>query len=330
MLLSNDNIIGENKMNSQIELHMEPRRTMSWEEFAAVAQRASVALDGIVRGGPRYDEKKLIANFDHHDGVVREATMSTCMQVYYAIKGGMMRRFAEDSEKVHVWMNDTDQDSALAFMLLDHYKMFEGAASNPAVSRLLEITNRLDITAGGFPMNLNAKVVKQRNWLFAPYTELRKSGNLASASAEVLRDNLEAMNARFEQFLMGGAEEIGADTRHEILHKSSQGYWLVNEIGGTDAREFLFSKGMDAYISVVAKRPDGARVITVGRRSRYIPFPVNELFEVYNEAEGLSRENGWNGSDIVGGSPRRTGTRLTDNQIVELTDRYLSSGGKSQ
>ena len=63
---------------------------MSWAEFLGEAPARSIALDGIVSGGPRWDEQQLKANFDHHEGVVREATMSTSMQVFFAIKGGLM------------------------------------------------------------------------------------------------------------------------------------------------------------------------------------------------------------------------------------------------
>lgn len=298
---------------------------MPWEEFTQQAPQSSVALDGVVLGGPRYDENKLHLNLDHHDGVVREATMATCMQALYAIKGGMMKRFLSGSKdgKVHIFMNDTDQDSTLAYLLLAHSEQFEGIASNPLVNRLLELTNRADITGGGFPMKINDQVVKQRNWLFQPYTGLRKSGKLAQANAEMLRDNLEAMERRFEKFLMGQSEEIDSDTRHEILYKSPFGWWLVDEIGGTDAREYLFSQGMDAFLSIVATRPDGARVITAGRRSRYVPYPVRELYGVYNEAEGLPADKGWNGSDIVGGSSRQFGSKLTNPRLIELTDTHL-------
>ncbi|MDP3881351.1 MAG: hypothetical protein Q8Q31_00540 [Nanoarchaeota archaeon] len=313
-------------MDSHIDLQMKPRESIGWDKFLAETPKASIALDGYVLGGPNWDERTLHVNFDHHDNVIREATMSTCMQVYYAIKGGFMKRFLAGSEdgKVHVFMNDTDQDSTLAYLLLNNHKLFEGTASNPAVNRMLELINRADITGGGFPMNIRAKVVRQRNWLFQPYTSLRKSGKLAVADAGMLRDNIGSMEERFAKFLMGEAGEVEPDLRHEILYQSPHGWWLVNEIGGTDAREYLFSTGMDAFIAIVATRPDGRRVSTVGRRTRYVDYPVPELYPVYNKLEGLTLETGWNGSDIVGGSSRSLGTALTNEQLISSTDSHLA------
>lgn len=78
-----------------IEIVILPRKSMTWQEFLASTPERSIALDGVVRGGPAWDEKTLHANFDHHDGVVREATMSTAMQVLFAIKGGLMDRMGK-------------------------------------------------------------------------------------------------------------------------------------------------------------------------------------------------------------------------------------------
>lgn len=69
-------------------LQVRPRQTMTWAQFLSETPERSIALDGAVSGGPAWDEKTLHVNFDHHDGVVREATMSTAMQVLFAIKGG--------------------------------------------------------------------------------------------------------------------------------------------------------------------------------------------------------------------------------------------------
>jgi hypothetical protein len=296
---------------------------MTWKEFLKNTPPRSIALDGVVRGGPNYDHETRHINFDHHDGVVREATMSTAMQVYFAIKGGLMEAFAV-SEKVDasVFLNDTDQDTALAIWHLLHYKLFEGTKSIPTMSRLLALDDRWDITGGAFPMNLDDQLVRQHTWVFQPYTKLRKSGALSQAGEEVLLDNLEAVLGRLNRYMMGQAEEVELDTRHEILHDCSQ-YKIVDEIGGNEARYFLFSRGMNAFVSIVARRNDRRFVYTIGRRSRYIQFPVKQLYDDLNAAEGLERNNGWNGSDIIGGSSRLNGSDLSWQQIRDIVDRRL-------
>ena len=298
---------------------------MSKDEFIATTPRFSIALDGAVLGGPWFDPETMHINFDHHDCVNREATMSTAMQVYFAIKGGLMKAFLEGAQRL-IHVNDTDQDTAFAVWLLLNYKKFEGNQSIPSINRLLALNDRWDITGGAFPMNLSDSLVMQHNWVFRPYTDLRKSGALAQASEAVMRDNLEAVMSRLNSFLMGEAEVVALDTRHTILHDSPQ-YRIVHEIGGNEARYYLFNHGMDAFISLVTTRPDGRSVWSIGRRSQYIPFPVEKLYDDFNTAEGFTRENGWNGSTIVGGSSRMNGSILTWQQLRDITDARLRSEG---
>ena len=309
---------------SPFSLEVLPRVSMSWEEFLAKTPLRSVALDGVVRGGPNYDPSTRHLNFDHHDNVVREATMSTAMQVFFAIKGGLVEALTVNGQvDATIYINDTDQDTAFAVWLLLNYKKFEGAQSIPHINRLLALDDRWDITGGAFPMNLDDKLIRQHTWVFKPYADLRRSGGLASATVEVMLDNLEAVLGRLNRYLMGQGEEVVLDTRHRILY-DSPGFKIVDEIGGNEARYYLFSKGMNAFISLVATRTDGRFVYTVGRRSRYTDFPVPKLYDDFNKAEGLTRETGWNGSDIIGGSSRALGSGLAWDKLRDITLERLS------
>lgn len=187
-----------------------------------------------------------------------------------------------------------------------HHRLFEGTGSIPAISRLLGLNDKLDITAGSFPLNIDERLQRQHLWVFQPYTDLRKSGGLIGANEAMLRDNLDATLARLSKFQMGEAEEVEPDERHEILYDGHI-FKVINEIGGTDARRLLFNRGLTAYLSVIGSREvEGRRVssYTVGRRSRYITaMPVGpELYRRLNEAEGAPEGSPlWGGSDIVGG-----------------------------
>lgn len=247
--------------------------------------------------------------------------MSTSRQTLFAIKGGLMRTFGGDTCRIYI--NDTDQDTALAVWLLLNHKLFEKTGSIPVINRLLELDDRWDITGGAFPVNLSDQLVCQHNWIFEPYTDLRKSGQLATGNEAVLLSNLEAVLARITQYQMGQGGEKELDTRHTILFDDPR-FKIVDEIGGNEARYYLFSQGMDAFVSLIARRPDGRFVYTVGRRSRYIPFPVKKLYSVFNEAEGITGEKGWNGSDIIGGSPRETGSGLLWEKLRDLILQVLA------
>jgi hypothetical protein len=311
---------------SRFNLIVEPRNSISWENFKKNYPPFSIALDGFVNDAPNYDEHTKHINFDHHHGVVREATMATADQVYMAVKGGLFQSFRnEDGPFANIYVNDPDQDTCLAVFILLNHEMFEGISSIPHFNRLLNLDSKFDITGGAFPVNLRDELLESHAWVFQPYTDLRISGKLSSADENIMRDCIEAVCARIMKFILGESGKLKLDTRHNILNKSSAlpGLMLVEEIGGNSARYHLFSLGMNAFISVVAKRPDGKYVYSIGRRSRYIPFPVKELFDVLNSEEGLSRENGWGGSDIIGGSSRSLGSSLEPEKVFEIVENYL-------
>ena len=310
---------------SKIDLVIKPRATLDWQAFAREASPRSIALDGIVTGGPRWDEKALLLNLDHHDGCVREATMSTSKQALFAIKGGVMKRFGGEAT---LWVNDPDQDTSLATWLLMHHKQFEGEQSHPIINRLLELTDRWDITGGAYPTALDDALLETHAWVFDPYQSLRVSGALATADEGIMRSSFEAVHARLSACLLGQAGSKPLRTEATVLHDSPHGYKVVDELGGNEARYRLFSEGMDAFVSLVARLPDGGFVYSIGRRSQYVRFPLQEIFFALNVAEprrgGFTVPGpGWGGSTIIGGSPRDGGSRLTWEQIVEVIDGVM-------
>lgn len=312
-------------MESTFEIHVLPRQVMTRDEFLSQTPHCSIALDGVVNGGPFFDPSTMHRNFDHHDNVVRDATMSTAKQVFMAIKGGLMKSFRQDGRAhAHIYINDTDQDTSLAVWLLLNYTLFEGTQSVPVISRILDLTDKWDITGGSFPQNLKEEVVRQHNWIFQPYTNLRKSGRLAVADADVMRDNLDAVMLRLSKAMMGEAGEVDLDTRHEILFDHPV-FKIVDEIGGNEARYYLYSQGMTAFVSIVTRREDGMTVYSIGKSSSYIPFPVMRIFEKLNKVEATKRglemmpeADRWNGSDLVGGSPRASASILTWEEVRDV------------
>jgi len=303
---------------------------MTWDEFVLETPERSIALDGAVTGGPRWDETTLHVNFDHHDGVVREATMSTAMQVLFAIKGGLMERMGSD---YNVYVNDPDQDTSFAVWLLQHHKQFTGVQSHPIINRLLALNDRWDITGGAFPMSLDDSLVRQHCWVFSPYTDMRKSGELASAS-EGIRSCIMACCENLTAAFLGQAQEKMLDTRYEILHASDR-FKIIDEIGGNEARYHLFAHGMldNGYVSLVARRHDGRFVYTIGRKSQYVDFPVKKLYAALTAAErefavfGSSeiKTSPWGGSDLIGGSNREFGSGLTWEQVIDIIKKELGA-----
>jgi hypothetical protein len=308
-------------MNTQIII--EPGKQVSWEEFNSTKLN-SIALDGYVTDGPKWDETKLNANFDHHNGVVREATMSTAMQIYFAIKGGLMERY--ENSTLNIYINDVDQDTTMAIWLIKNYKLFTGTNSVPHVNRIMSLNDKMDITGGAFPISINDNVYFQHCWIFQPYTELRTSGNIAKGDKQVFENCLEAIMSRLDKLLMGMAGEYKPKADYQIL-KSTDDLIVIDEtLGGIEARHYLFAHDMikKSYLSIIAKKDDGSFVYTIGKKSRYIKLPLKEIFSKLNELEEtLNGSNCWGGSDIIGGSPRATGSRLSWQTISDTIESCL-------
>ena len=115
-----------------------------------------------------------------------------------------------------------------------------------------------------------------------------------------------------------------AESSEPVLAR--HGFEIVDEIGGNEARCHLFSLGhlWRGYVSIVARKPDGRIVYTVGKPSEHVEFPAPEIRDALNAAEGLSRANGWNGSDIVFGSSRE-GSVMPWTQVRDVVESVLDA-----
>jgi len=74
-----------------VKLHILPRVVTTWKEFVETHPIRSIALDGYVKGEPRFNREGTHVNFNHHEDVNRLATRCTASQVSMAIMGGLLR-----------------------------------------------------------------------------------------------------------------------------------------------------------------------------------------------------------------------------------------------
>ncbi len=268
-----------------------PREVVTWPNFCDGKNHA-IALDGYVAGGPEWDSRLKLVNFDHHDGVVREATMSSAKQVYFAIKSGFCSWVGPTCD---VYVNDIDQDTAMAIWLLQNHHVFEGGASVPTVSRILELNDRFDITGGAFPMNLSDSVYGTHCWIFEPYTNARRKGAIAKADAADMTVILDAICKRITSLMMNQAGSVMPDVAVNVLHQGQRLIVLDETEGGIESRHLAFAQNLitGVYLSIVAKREDGRFVYTLGKRSRYVDFDMKFAFTELSTADGFRYPRGW-------------------------------------
>ena len=96
-------------MEPEIKLHVRPGVVYSWDHFRQTHPPNSIAIDGYVDGPAAFDPTGPFANFDHHSGVNRLATRSTCGQILVAIPLGLFETFQVGGRPVaNLFVNDCD------------------------------------------------------------------------------------------------------------------------------------------------------------------------------------------------------------------------------
>lgn len=310
-----------------IRLIVHPGEVVSWDEFKRFPPY-SIAMDGFCRGPPRSSPDGLRLNLNHHEGVDRVATRSSCDQALVNVKLGLYRTFQKGGEPTaDVYVNDCDQDIGLGTYILCHSEH----ADRPKLKQLVRMEDLLDMSAGLYPMPKRSHLMRQLAWINEPYTKVRAEERLHELGTEGMREVIEKMHRRIRKALFGKVREVTLDTEFEIVAQYPR-WCLVREVG-QQARIGMAEKGVEAFVTVLAANEGGHRY-SLGRLSLFIPFPLVNFYEELNRAEGIASDDPdrWGGSRTCGGSPRIRGSRLSPPEVAEVINHFLAHGanGRSQ
>lgn len=303
-----------------MQLHLLPRVVITWQEFVDTHPIRSIALDGYVKGQPRFNREGTHVNFDHHEDVNRLATRCTASQVSMAIKGGLLSIFRP--ENTVVWVNDCDWDVCLALWLLRNPTRIVGTRSEPLIARIVFNTDMMDTCAGAYPIDPNDRIMAEMAWVFAPYTDARTQGRVTQLNAAEMETIIDAVLARISLYSMGQGEVQAPDLRYNLIGGGS-GWKMVEEIG-VDARTLMRAKGICAFVSYRGKK-NGCYIYTIGNLSPYGGFDLLLLYKMLNQAEGLEGNDVWGGSDNCGGSPRERGSSLSPQDLAKHIEDFQRS-----
>jgi hypothetical protein len=191
----------------------------------------------------------------------------------------------------------------------------------------------LDATAGAYPFPKDLPVLRELAWVFEPYRQFRLSGQLDKKDGPAYRSIIEDVVSRIGRHVTGHGEEIPLDTRYERIGGGA-GWTMVKEIGA-QARTGMFADGIQAYVAVRERGPE-RWAYTVGRMSGFIRFDCQRIFDACNVAEfdhsplkegllslGPATPDRWGGSEMVGGSPRVEGSRITPEDMAKIVEAAL-------
>ncbi len=311
-----------------IRVYLEPRVVINWEDFIDTKPRFSIALDGYVKGPPRFLIQGPYANFNHHEGVARIATRSTCAQVYYYIRLGLLDTYQKNGEPhARVYINDVDQDACLSCWLLKNSEKLEGLRFDNLLVQMILFEDILDASAGAYPVHPNNPQIHHQAWIYEPYTRARADGSIYHMSKKQMQAILQKVCARIDAAIEGRSKKIELDTRFSRIG-GGPGWQMIHE-EGPYARTKLFSQKIKAYVALVEHRK-GRYAYTIGKMSPFVMFPVERIYEALNKAEGLSSaDNCWGGSAIIGGSPRKTGSRLAPQRIQKVINDCIKREDKA-
>jgi hypothetical protein len=300
-----------------IALHVAKQRFVSWDHFMSVAPEYSIGLE-VIDDIPGH--RSHYVHFDHHVGVVRQATMSAAMQAYIAVRQGrLMERWLKRIQPIPVWVWNADQDVCLASFILEHHHLLEHKG-NPKLRQVVQFNNKIDVCAGLYPVDLDEMVNNHFTWIFEPYTRQRSAGKTVGDD-DLVKDTISQVCQRLMDYLQdrGGISPILA--KPEILYASPYDYVIVDEKGDPNARLILAAQGHTNFISLVATRPNGRYTYSVIRGSPYDDdlFEVGKLLEAFQAAEDVPVRV-WGGSNLAAGSDSELGSSLHWTRLKEISE----------
>ena len=301
-----------------IALQTPPHRFANWAQFMSEAPEYSIGLE-VIDDTPGH--RGHYVHFDHHAGVVREATMSAAMQAYIAVRQGwLMERWLKRKRPVPVYVWNADQDVCLACFILEYHELLE-RNSSPLIRQIVQFNNKIDVCGGLYPVNLEELVSNHFTWVFQPYCQQRMLGKTQGDGA-LIKDTIREVCDRLLDLLEGRAGIAPITAKPEILYVSPYDFVIADEKGDPNSRLVLAAQGFTNFISLVATRPSGRYTYSVIRGSPYDDdiFEAPKLIEAFQAAEDRPDVRVWGGSNLAAGSDSELGSSLHWTQLRDIAE----------
>ena len=292
-----------------VRLRVHPGETFTFGRFCEMRAPA-IALDGCVEGPSRISAAGPHATFNHHEGVDRLSTRATCEQVLLSVAQGLWARMSPGgTPEADVHVNDADPDVCTALWVLEHPPLVD----HPAVQRLVAAEGILDTTGAYWcPPWVDENLLAELAWVFEPYHEARDTG--LPADVDGMRSLIAEVSDRITAYVEGRGERRPAWGEFHVVAQLGSVAAIIES--GPYARMAVGRAGIRA---VVAERQGaGKRTVTLAKESPFVNLNRLEAYRCLNEVEGCPIADQWGGSDLVGGSPRGSGTVLPLNTILEV------------
>ena len=282
-----------------------------------------VTLDGVLTGPSRTTPDRTSWNFDHHTDVCRNCTPSTAAQVLEAVTLGTVQAGSDLHDRCVVAFNDVDPDVVFALWALENAEQIASAWGSER-QRLDAIFAAQDLIDRSYGLQrLPGTVDMALRWIVEPWQIRTPMSQPTGCIPEMFH--------RLTEFVATGVYEPLTEMPSPELVSLTPPVALLHEFGICDRSILHQFDGLHEARVFVARRytKDGpTRQVSIG----LLDFPatghLDALWEELNRREpdpvdGLQAGDRWGGSPVIGGSPRRNGTSLTDLQIIDTVHDHL-------
>ena len=309
-----------------IVLRVAPKRFENWDHFVRETPEYSIGLE-VVDDTPGHRGRHV--HFDHHSGVIREATMSAAMQAYIAVRQGrLMERWLPKRRPIPVYVWNADQDVCLAAFVLEHHKLLERSEGTPLLRWIVQYNNKVDVCGGLYPVSLDELVQNHFTWVFEPYRQQRMRGTTQGDDA-LVQETIQQVCSRLWALLEGKAGTAPVTAAPEILYSSPYNFVIADEKGDPNSRLVLASQGHTNLISLICTRPNGRYTYSVIRGSPFDEdiFQVTKLIDAFQAAEDRPEVKIWGGSNLAAGSDSELGSSLHWTQLRDIAEDVIRRSG---
>jgi hypothetical protein len=293
--------------------------------------RGTIFLDGAFAGAPFYDNKRRHYSLDHHEGCVRSFTLASCEQAAVILYQGIPL----SDGLWTIFINDIDLDSTLAaWLLMNHTELLKDERRLLFEAMpLVRVEGAIDAQGigaallTGLPLETRAKAEGR----LAELTLLaRGSSSMGIAEASRL---LVALLTAFDSMVIPSDAIAELLAYRELARARLDGGGIAivarSDSGIYETEAFFKARLGEALGLLVLCQGEGRYSIRLV--NRFLKDDLGRLFAYLNKRDpSVSKardkdENSWGGSSNIGGSPRKTGSALPPEGILDAIEHVYGS-----
>jgi hypothetical protein len=293
----------------------------------------TIFIDGAYKGAPFVNNEKFQYNLDHHEGVIRYFTLSSCEQAMIMVMKGLTL----EEGQWDIYLNEPDFDAVLAVWILCNYNELLKDEDNilQKAIRLTRVEGIIDVhgfTMGSFtgyaPTTYESqKIIIEK--LLEQEKNLKSSGKWNNI--DFLKYTM-LMLGKIDIVVYGQNKDRNKDfniTEHSKMKMLNSKYLIIceSDAGIYAVEEFLKSKYQGKVGIIILRSNYDPTKYTLRLSNEFISPDLTPLYKALNKADKnvspFDEANKWGGSEIIGGSPRVKGSGLSIDEIESISKKIF-------